>query len=71
MKVSIIVAVYNVEKYLTETLYGLSTQTLDDYEIIVVDDGFIDSTPDILEEYRKNGRFKVIVKKMRIICCKR
>ena len=51
VKVSVIVAAYNAEKYVTETLESIANQTLDDYEIIVVNDGSTDHTIDILREY--------------------
>lgn len=51
-KVSIIVPVYNMEKYLKECLDSLVEQTLDSYEIIVVNDGSKDESWSIIEEYR-------------------
>ena len=47
MKVSVIVAAYNAEKYVTETMESLANQSIDDYEIIVVNDGSKDHTIDI------------------------
>ena len=43
MKVSVIVAAYNAEKYVTETMESLANQSIDDYEIIVVNDGSKDN----------------------------
>ena len=51
VKVSVIVPVYNVEKYLSNCLDTLVNQTLKDIEIIVVNDGATDSSPEIIEEY--------------------
>ena len=51
MKVSVIVAAYNAEKYVTETMESLANQSIDDYEIIVVNDGSKDHTIDILRDY--------------------
>ena len=53
MKVSVIIPAYNAEKYLIETLESVVRQTLDDYEIIVVNDGSKDNTINILREYEK------------------
>ena len=53
MKVSIIVPVYNSEKYLRDCLESLVNQTLEEIEIIAVDDASIDSSPKILAEYAK------------------
>ena len=63
-KVSVIVPVYNVEKYLRECLESLVNQTLNDIEIICINDGSKDSSPKILDEYaQKDNRIKLIHKK--------
>ena len=49
-KVSIVVPIYNVEKYLRQCLDSIVNQTLKDIEIICVDDGSKDSSPEIIEE---------------------
>ncbi|TDT17306.1 phosphorylcholine metabolism protein LicD [Ilumatobacter fluminis] len=48
--VSVIVAAYNVESYIQQCLVSLKEQTLQSIEIIVVDDGSTDSTPDLIAE---------------------
>lgn len=50
-KLSIIAAVYNLEKYLPRCLDSLVNQTLQEIEIICVDDGSTDSAPQIIDEY--------------------
>lgn len=50
-KVSILVPIYNVEKYLKDCLDSLICQTLKDIEIICIDDGSTDNSPNILAEY--------------------
>ena len=63
IKVSIIVPIYKVEKYLRQCVDSLLNQTLKQIEIILVDDGSPDSCPEICEEYRKqDSRVKVIHK---------
>ncbi len=63
-KVSIIVPVYNIEKYLRQCIDSLVAQTLKDIEIILVDDGSPDSGGEICDEYaEKDERIKVIHKK--------
>ncbi|MBY0755905.1 CDP-glycerol:glycerophosphate glycerophosphotransferase [Clostridium sardiniense] len=52
-KVSVIVPVYNVEDYLRETLDSIVNQTLDDFEIILIDDGSSDNSPNIIKEYEE------------------
>ena len=62
-KVSVVIPVYNVEKYLRQCLDSVVNQTLKDIEIICVDDGSTDSSPDIIREYmEKDSRVKVITK---------
>ena len=62
-KVSVIIPIYNVEKYLQECLDSVIDQTLKDIEIILVDDGSPDNCPRICDEYaQKDARIKVIHK---------
>ena len=62
-KVSIIVPVYNVEKYLNRCIQSLLNQTLKDIEIIMVDDGSPDRCPQMCDNYaKKDNRIKVIHK---------
>ena len=63
VKVSIIVPVYNVEEYLSECLESCINQTLQDIEIICVNDGSSDNSLEILKEYAdKDRRVKIIDK---------
>lgn len=60
-KLSIIIPVYNVEKYLRQCLDSIINQTLRDIEIICVDDGSTDGSRAVLDEYSaKDTRLKVI-----------
>lgn len=62
-KVSIVVPIYNVEKYLRQCLDSIAQQTLTDIEVICVNDGSKDSSLDIIMEYvNSDSRFKVIDK---------
>ena len=64
--VSIIIPIYNAEKYLSETLESISRQTYTDFEVICVNDGSKDSSKDIINEYVKNDekhRFILVDKK--------
>ena len=61
LKVSVIIPVYNTEKYLRECLDSVLNQSLRDIEIICVDDGSTDSSPQILEEYaQRDSRVKIL-----------
>ena len=50
-KISVIIPVYNVEKYLGQCLDSVVNQTFKDIEIICIDDGSTDSSLDILKKY--------------------
>lgn len=59
--ISVVVAIYNQERYIRETLESICTQTHRNLEIILVDDGSTDSTGNILAEYaKKDARIKII-----------
>ena len=52
-KVSVIVPIYGVEKYLKKAIDSILNQTLKDLEIILIDDGGKDNCPQIIDEYAK------------------
>ncbi|MEG1597214.1 MAG: glycosyltransferase family 2 protein [Bacilli bacterium] len=54
MKISVIVPVYNVEKYIDKCLNSLVHQTIDNYEIIVINDGTKDNSVEIINKYIRN-----------------
>ena len=63
-KVSVIIPVYNVERYLNKCVQSIVDQTLDSLEIILVDDESPDACPQMCEEWaKKDNRIKVIHKK--------
>ena len=62
--ISVIIPVYNVEKYLCECIDSVLGQTYQDYEVILVDDGSTDSSGTICDKYAEtNSRIKVIHRK--------
>ena len=62
-KISIIIPIYNVEKYLNRCLDSLKNQTFQNWEAVCIDDGATDNSGKIAEEYaKKDKRFIVIHK---------
>lgn len=59
-KLSVIVPIYNVEKYLDKCLDSLVNQTMDEIEIICVNDGSMDQSQMIVEKYQKQFPGKII-----------
>ena len=60
-KVSVIIPVYNVEKYLGECLDSVLGQTMKEIEVLCVDDGSTDDSAKVLADYAaKDARVKVI-----------
>lgn len=70
MKFSIVIPIYNVEKYIRECLDSIVIQLKEDIEIILVDDGSTDKSGDICEEYKKiyGDSIRVFQKKMKVYC---
>jgi len=60
-KLSIIVPVYNMEKHLEKCMDSLVNQTLDDIEIIAINDGSTDTSLKILKKYKKEYPNKLII----------
>ena len=60
-KISLVVPVYGVEKYINQFLQSIRMQTFQDFEVILVDDGSKDKCPEILDEFvKEDDRYKVI-----------
>lgn len=62
IKISVIIPVYNVEKYIRQCIESVINQTLKDIEIIVVNDGTKDKSMKIIEEYISDRRILIINK---------
>ena len=64
VKVSVIIAVYNAEKYLRECLDSILNQEMQEIEIICVNDGSTDNSTLILEEYKaRDSRVRVLTQR--------
>lgn len=62
LKVSVIVAVYNAEKFIEKCMDSIVSQTLKEIEIIVMNDGSTDNTKEKLKKYERNERVIIINK---------
>lgn len=61
VKISVVIPIYNDEKHLRESLDSVCRQTLTDIEIICINDGSTDRSPNILNEYSKNDDRLIIL----------
>ena len=59
-EISVIIPVYNVEKYLCHCVDSVLSQTFKDIEVILVDDGSTDKCPQICDYYQKKDRLILI-----------
>lgn len=63
IKVSIIVPIYNTEKYLSRCLQSIDRQTIDSYEVILVNDGSTDASESVCRDFIKNKyQYRIINK---------
>lgn len=65
VKLSIIIPAYNVEEYIGACIDSILSQSYENYEVIVIDDGSSDRTVEIVREYsKKDTRVKLLQQKM-------
>lgn len=57
---SVVITCYNYGQYLESSMQSVLEQTCSDFEVIVVDDGSIDNTPEVMERYLTNTKIKYI-----------
>lgn len=70
--VSVIMPVYNSEKYLKNAIESITSQTYKNYELILIDDGSSDGSPALCDEYAgKNQKIRVIHKENAGVCSAR
>lgn len=58
-KISVIIPVYNTEKYIEKCLYSLEEQVMQDFEVIVVNDGSTDDSEKVIKEYMKKSKLNI------------
>ena len=54
-KISVIIPVYNVERYLCECIESVLNQDYDNKEILIINDGSTDGSSNIIEKYKNNA----------------
>ena len=58
-KISVIIPVYNTEKYIEKCLKSLEKQTMQDFEVIIVNDGSTDNSKKVIKDYMKNSNLDI------------
>lgn len=58
-KISVIVPVYNTEKYIEKCLESLAKQTMQDFEVIIVNDGSTDNSKKVIKDYMKSRKLNI------------
>ena len=58
-KISVIIPVYNAEKYIEKCLRSLAKQTMQDFEVIVVNDGSTDNSKKVIKDYMKSNKLDI------------
>ena len=58
-KISVIIPVYNTEKYIEKCLESLAKQEMQDFEIIIVNDGATDNSENVIKDYMKNSKLNI------------
>lgn len=61
--ISVIIPIYNVEKYIERCLASVQAQSFTDFEVLMVDDGSPDRSAELAEKYTADSRFKLIRQK--------
>lgn len=71
-KISVLIPVYNAEKYLPRCLASLQKQTFSDFEIICIDDGSADRSLQVLQNYAsKDIRLRIVTQSNQGVCAAR
>ena len=60
-KISVIMSVYNSEKYLVESIESILNQTFEDFEFIIINDGSTDGSLDIIKKYQKKDKRIILI----------
>lgn len=60
MKLSVIITTYNAEQWLKKVLLGFSVQTVNDFEIIIADDGSTSKTSNVIDAFKDEFKFPIV-----------
>ena len=60
---SIILPIFNMEEHLNQCVYSILNQTYKDYELILVDDGSIDKSAQMCDEYAEHDNIVIVIHK--------
>jgi len=60
LRFSIIMPAYNDGEYVSEAINSVLCQTYQSFELIIVDDGSTDDTPEVLSRYKKHARVRIV-----------
>lgn len=72
IKVSIIIPIYNTEKYLSETIYSVKNQNFTDWECVIINDGSTDKSESVvLENIKDDNRFRYVYQENTGVCIAR
>ena len=63
--ISIVIPVYNVEKYVKETLISVKNQDPEPDEVIIINDGSTDNSYEIIKEFKKLSKWKILQLKIK------
>ena len=59
-KVTVYIPTHNYGKYVDKAIQGVLNQTMEDWELIVIDDGSTDNTMEVLEKYQSHPKIRVL-----------
>ena len=65
--ISIVIPVYNVEKYVKETLLSINNQSLKPDEVIIINDGSTDKSLNIVNEFNKINNWKIFNTSIKVL----
>jgi len=60
MKVTVYIPTHNYEKYIEKSIQSVLSQTMDDWELIVINDGSTDDTSEILKRYAEHPKIRIV-----------